>query len=133
MFHFSLIIFSLFYEGDGLFGLGNDVFLPSSRDAHFTGDMTLVQFWDYVLLADEIRAIHTFCEDFAGTLLSWTDFRSNIRGNLSVSNSTFCSGKNRQTTLSLFGRKAHNALSWVCPTVLSTVLQMREFVDNIIG
>lgn len=69
--------------------MGKDTISPTNN-YYFAGEITLVQVWDYVLLSHEIQAMHTFCEDFTGTVLSWPDFRFNAVGDVTIANSSFC-------------------------------------------
>jgi CUB/sushi domain-containing protein len=87
---FTVLYTGFLFKGEGQFILGDNS--PSLRRlaTYLTGEITLVEVWDYVLSSHEIQAMHAFCEDFRGTLLSWPDFRYNLIGNLTVINSSFC-------------------------------------------
>ncbi|CAG2057226.1 unnamed protein product, partial [Timema podura] len=81
-------------EANGTLVLGQEQDRPGggfSQAESFTGHMSSVAIWDYVVPSQQVVELATLCpHNHKGSLLSWAHFLVGIRGNLQLENSTFC-------------------------------------------
>nr|CAD7573337.1 unnamed protein product [Timema californicum] len=79
---------------NGILVLGQEQDRPGggfSQAESFTGLMSSVAIWDYVVTSQQVVELATLCpHNHKGSLLSWAHFLVGIRGNLQLENSTFC-------------------------------------------
>lgn len=95
---FNLVLFIRTALGGGRLIIGqeqDDLSTTFNPSESYNGRITLVQVWDRVLLAHEILAMHTFCEEHVGNLVSWPELRFSLSGDVNVENSSFCNGESR--------------------------------------
>lgn len=83
-------------SGNGRFVIGQEQDdLGSSFNVieSLVGEVTFLNVWDHVLLIHDILAMHTFCDDYTETVISWSEFRFNMIGSVQMTNSSFCDRK----------------------------------------
>ena len=61
-----------------------------ASDQSFIGELTGVNVWDHVITSDEISRMSKACTGEEGNVISWFDFRSGIRGNVTIIEPSSC-------------------------------------------
>jgi len=58
----------------------------------FTGNISRVNLWDYVMSEDQVHNVATACARPAGNVLKWRDFRDGLQGGVVLSERSQCIG-----------------------------------------
>ena len=56
----------------------------------FIGELSGVNVWDHVVSSDEISQMSNVCTAEEGNVITWFDFRSGIKGNVQIIESSSC-------------------------------------------
>ena len=56
----------------------DDLDLSFNGMESFIGQLANLNVWSYVLLPHEVQAMHNFCDDFSGDVVSWAEFKLTV-------------------------------------------------------
>lgn len=82
-----------FIESGGSLILGqeqDDLGCSFSESESFIGKIAYLDIWNYSIRAQDVSDYFSTCEPYQGSLISWTDFKSKIKGDVRVLPSPFC-------------------------------------------
>jgi Pentaxin family/Sushi repeat (SCR repeat) len=61
-----------------------------SESESYVGQIAYLDIWNHTIDANEVQDYYTSCEPYHGNLITWTDVKINIKGDVKVLRSQFC-------------------------------------------
>lgn len=80
-------------ENGGILVLGQEqdtIGSGFSDSETFIGEIAYLDMWDRVLGIQEVQEFYSSCHPYHGNLYSWSDFKTHIKGDVTIQESPFC-------------------------------------------